>query len=74
MLCEHGEQGACPTSADDSSRRVQLTFATGRSWPGQRPLTPTGAGPSLNFGLLGHLQGVVDLDLDTEVTAAPTAV
>jgi len=33
-------------------------------WPGQRPLTPTGAGHSLYFGLLGHFQGVIDLDAE----------
>jgi hypothetical protein len=31
---------------------------------GQRPLTPTGTGHSLYFGLLGHFQGVIDLDAE----------
>jgi len=31
---------------------------------GQRPLTPTGAGHSLYFGLLGHFQSVIDLDAE----------
>jgi hypothetical protein len=31
---------------------------------GQRPLTPTGAGHSLYFGLLGHFQGIIDLDAE----------
>ena len=35
-----------------------------RFWPGQRPLTPTGAGHSLYFGLLGHFQSVIDLDAE----------
>ena len=37
---------------------------SGGSWPGQRPLTPTGAGHSLYFGLLGHFQSVIDLDAE----------
>jgi hypothetical protein len=41
-----------------SSRRRRLLLA------GQRPLTPTGAGHSLYFGLLGHFQGVIDLDAE----------
>jgi hypothetical protein len=31
---------------------------------GQRPLTPTGVGYPLYFGLLGHFQGIIDLDAE----------
>ena len=48
----------CALQRDLDLARERLLLA------GQRPLTPTGAGHSLYFGLLGHFQGVIDLDAE----------
>jgi hypothetical protein len=40
---------------------------------GQRPVTPTGAGHSLYFGLLGHFQGVIDLDAEITNRTLPAS-
>jgi hypothetical protein len=45
----------------------EIRLVNFRMWAGQRPLTPTGAAlprPRLYLGLLGHLEGIVDLNAE----------
>jgi hypothetical protein len=48
----------CPLSGNPNSALDRQVLA------GQRPLAPTGAGHALYLGLLGHFQGVIDLDAE----------